>query len=156
MEMTVPHCRRNTRGLQRGATLIEFSLILVALLTLLYGIIVYSIVFVTQQAVAYAAESGADAIAVVDPDDDGFLTLAETVATAEVTRVAAFLPGSPGVTVDDSSALGATPVPGREIRVTVTYNFANWGFLGRGLLPRPDTITGEARINVRQAAGSAT
>lgn len=151
------------RGHQGGAVLVEFSLILIALLTLLYGIIIYSIVFVTQQAVAFAAESGADAIvavdpaAVVDPDNPattGFSVLAADVATGEVNRLLGFLPGDASVClatvgtdpqcIDQCVDTGAN----RQCFVRVSYSFANWGFPVTGLFPLPETIRATGLVNL--------
>ena len=53
---------------QRGASLIEFALVLPVFLTLIMGILFYGIAFATQQAVHFAAERGAEAAVSVDPD----------------------------------------------------------------------------------------
>lgn len=141
------------RNTQTGAVLIEFSLILIAMLTLFYGIIVYSIVFVTQQTVAYAAESGADAVVAVDPQttscDPGNPTI-KNVAKSRVDELLRFLPGG-------ATTLVLPPIsPGNsnsnnncELRVRVTYNFSNWGFLVTGLLPLPDQLTAEGLVNTQ-------
>lgn len=129
---------------QRGAVLVEFSLILVVLITLFYATLVYSIVFVTQQAVAYAAESGADAVVAVDPLDPGYDALATTVASARVTSTLAFLPGGKNTVVTFATPAGN---PGRQVTVTVNYQFANWGFLVTGLFPLPTLITAQGIVN---------
>lgn len=67
---------------QQGAALIEFAFVLLPLLLLTVGTLLYGLVFVTQQAFAFAAQRGADAIVQVDPDSfrsaDGKIRLAET------------------------------------------------------------------------------
>lgn len=148
---------------QRGATLIEFSFIMLPLAMLFYGVIVYSIVFVTQQAVTYAAESGADAIVAVDPTYAAFDGQAESVARTRVINVLSFLPGAPSVCLGvlngdegcsrkcDKLGDGSTPevFTYRQCTVQVTYEFSQWGSLVEGFLPVPDTITGIGLVNTQ-------
>ena len=135
---------------QRGAAMIEFSVVLLPLLTLFYGIIVYSLVFVTQQAVAFAAESGADAVVAVDPMtatcDPADATI-NAVVTNRVTNLVRFLPGGVGA---PQLSVPATPSgTGCQLLVTVTYPFSNWGFAITGLLPLPGVITGQGLVNTQ-------
>lgn len=137
------------RNTQTGAVLVEFSLILIAMITLFYGIIAYSIVFVTQQAVAYAAESGADAVVAVDPADPKYNDLATVAATRRVEDLLTFLPGgAPKPTVSVAIPAGNTS---REVTVTLKYNFSNWGLPVTGLFLLPSVLTGEALVNTRLA-----
>lgn len=53
---------------QQGAALVEFAFVLLPLLLLTIGTLLYGLVFVTQQAMAFAAQRGADAIVQADPD----------------------------------------------------------------------------------------
>lgn len=132
---------------QAGAALIEFGAIVIAFLTLTYGIIVYSIVFVSQQAVAYAAESGADAIVAVDPDNGAsFSAVATMVATSRVNSVLSFLPGGASTTVTEIAPAGTGS---GQFTVTVNYQFSNWGFLVSGLFPLPGLLTGQGLVNTR-------
>ncbi len=52
-------------GRQRGAAAIEFALVFLLFISLLYGIATFGAVFYTQQVVARAAEDGARAISVL-------------------------------------------------------------------------------------------
>lgn len=134
----------------RGATLVEFAFILPVLLLLLYGILVYGIVLVTQQAVAYGAERGAEAAVAADPDlaDGTYLAAADQLARQEVQTVIGFLPGGPGsIQVELTTPAGSGL--GQELRVTVRYPFANWGLPAPAFLPLPDTFTGVGVLRVR-------
>ena len=139
--------------------LVEFSLILVAMLTLFYAIIVYSIVFVTQQSVAYAAETGADAIVAVDTSQGPAVTLfdsrADSVARTRVNQVLGFLPGAASVCLGSidggGNCSGQCTVVGvnRQCLVEVNYSFQNWGFLVTGLFPLPTNIRGVGLVNTQ-------
>lgn len=52
---------------QRGATAMEFALIFPLLFALLYGVVVYSYVFVLQESITYAAQQAAANAISVDP-----------------------------------------------------------------------------------------
>lgn len=146
---------------QRGATLIEFTVILLPLITLIYGIVVYSIVFVTQQAVAYAAESGAEAVVAVDPSNSAYDSLAAEQATQRVNSLLTFLPGGQSVCLGTQNGNrgcsnqcfdlqdGLGNPSRRQCTVQVTYNFGQWGFLVKGLLPVPTLITGVGLVNTQ-------
>jgi Flp pilus assembly protein TadG len=136
------------RGVQHGAALIEFSVILLVLLTIFYGIFVYSILFVTQQAVAYAAESGADAVTMVDPMTiacDPADPVINDVVGVRVNRILSFLPGGvspPAVSLPPGPRLSSC-----QLLVTVSYPFSNWGLAVTGLFPMPGQIIGQGLVN---------
>lgn len=134
----------------RGATLVEFAFILPALLLLLYGLVVYSVVLVTQQAVAFGAERAAAATVAVNPElaPDAFLAQAEQVATQEVEDVIGFLPGAPGAVEVQLSAPAGSAL-GQELRVTVRYPFGNWGLPAPAFLPLPEILSGVGVQRVR-------
>ncbi|MAA74350.1 MAG: hypothetical protein CMN28_06545 [Salinisphaeraceae bacterium] len=145
------------RRSQRGATLIEFTLILPALLALLIGGTLFGLVLVTQQAVTHAAESAVGAVLSLDPETTdpqgaGFLSTAQTLAQSRVNRRLTFLPGSATASVLRSDPIvdaGGAPVnAGTQFEVTVTYPFTNWN-LGSGYLPVPDIITGRGSGVIR-------
>ena len=147
--------RRQSRELNparsRGAALVEFAFILPALLLLLYGLVVYSVVFVTQQAVAYGAERGAEAVVAVDPELGAAAYQAQAlgVARTEVLDAIGYLPGLGGdmVTLDMATPAGSTL--GQEVRVTVTYPFSSWNLPAPAFLPLPETLTGVGVTRVR-------
>ncbi|GAB3674755.1 TadE/TadG family type IV pilus assembly protein [Salinisphaera aquimarina] len=78
---------------QRGASLIEFALVLPVFLLLAVGILFYSIAFATQQAVTYAAQRGADAAVSVSPDVEEFADRARVVAEARIAETLRYFPG---------------------------------------------------------------
>lgn len=119
--------------------LVEFAFVLPIFLVLLYGMLVYSIVFVTQQAVAFAAESGADSVVTVAPQASNYDALATARATARVNEILGFLPGAANTAVDVGTAAG---IPGRQVTVTVRYSFSEWGLPAPAFLPLPATLTG--------------
>lgn len=134
---------------QSGAALIEFAFVLVPLLLLTLGTLLYGLVFVTQQAMTFAAQSGADAMVQVDPraysqagqvaNLAGYCAAGESLAQGRVTdllpQVALFTP-----------TVAVAPVvtgPG-GCEVTVTADFP----IDIPLLPLPDTITGVGFVPV--------
>lgn len=138
------------RARSRGAALVEFAFILPVLLVLLYGILVYSIVLVTQQAVAYGAERGAEAAVAADPGlaDGSYLAAADQLARQEIQTVIGFLPGGfSSIQVELMAPAGSGL--GQELRVTVQYPFANWGLPAPTFLPLPDILTGVGVLRVR-------
>lgn len=141
------------RQAQRGAAIIEVAFILLPLFLLVYGIFVYSIVFVTQQAVAYAAASGADAVIAVDPDTincDPSDTTINALVTNRVSRITRVLPGG-GANTPVVSLPTITRVSGCQLVVTVTYPVARLG-LGFGtLFPflGGKILTGQSLVNTR-------
>ncbi|MDT0617584.1 TadE/TadG family type IV pilus assembly protein [Salinisphaera sp. P385] len=129
---------------QRGATLVEFAFVLLPLLLLLAGILLYGLVFVTQQAMAFGAQRGADAMVQVDDegfrDVDGNLDVAgycASGASLAANRVNRLLPNvgllnEPNVDVTSRN----DPQPG--CTVTVTKDFP----IAIPLVPLPQTIRG--------------
>lgn len=53
--------------LQRGASAVEFAFVFPILFLLVYGVIVYSYVYVIQQAITYGAQQSAEAAVAVNP-----------------------------------------------------------------------------------------
>ncbi len=52
---------------QRGASAVEFAFVFPVLFLLVYGVIVYSYVYVLQQAITYSAQQSAEAAVAVNP-----------------------------------------------------------------------------------------
>lgn len=148
MRISVPSRRRR----QEGAALIEFALIFLPLLMFTIGTLLYGLVFVTQQAMAFAAERGADAIVQVDPsafsengslvDVAGYCAAGQSLATE---RVNALLPDvglfTPMVGV---AGIPAAPTGASGCEVTVTTSFP----LDIPLLPLPATLRGVGFVPV--------
>jgi Flp pilus assembly protein TadG len=69
MEGNATRCRRFRR--QSGATAVEFALVFPILLTLIYCGLVYSYVYMLQQAINFAVQQGVQAAVAVLPQTDG-------------------------------------------------------------------------------------
>lgn len=129
---------------QRGATLVEFAFVLLPLVLIIAGILLYGLVFVTQQAMAFGAQRGADAMVQVDPggfrnasgqlDLAGYCAAGALLADARVNQIL------PDVGLLESPAVNVTsrnvPLPGCV--VTVVKDFP----LQIPLVPLPDAIRG--------------
>lgn len=64
-----------TRAAQRGASAVEFAFVFPILFLLVYGVIVYSYVYVLQQAITYTAQQSAESAVSVNPVTDDQATL---------------------------------------------------------------------------------
>ncbi|MGH8458645.1 MAG: TadE/TadG family type IV pilus assembly protein, partial [Nevskiales bacterium] len=58
------------RRSESGAAALEFAILLPLLLLLIYGLFVYSYMFVVQEAITFAAQEAAEAAVKVDPAQD--------------------------------------------------------------------------------------
>lgn len=58
---------QNHKQRQRGASAVEFAFVFPVLFLLVYGVIVYSYIYVLQQSITFAAQHSAEAAAAVDP-----------------------------------------------------------------------------------------
>lgn len=58
---------------QRGAAAVEFAFVFPVLFLLVYGVIVYSYVYVLQQSITYSAQQSAEAAVAVNPTPAGTL-----------------------------------------------------------------------------------
>jgi len=99
----------------RGASLIEFALVLPVFLALIVGILFYGIAFTTQQAVNFAAERGAETAVSVDPDslvdsDDKVNPLVNTQANSRIRSVLGYFPGVDNAFPANGSKVAATKV----------------------------------------------
>lgn len=135
------------RNRQTGAALIEFAFVLLPLLLLTVGTLLYGLVFVTQQAMAFAAQRGADAIVQVNPepfskhgklvDVAGYCAAGQMLAENRVEDV---LPSvallSAQTEVQPVTPAGAGRIKG--CKVTVISDFP----LNIPLLPLPEQIKG--------------
>jgi Flp pilus assembly protein TadG len=132
---------RRVRG-ERGAALVELSLAVMLLCTLLFGIISYGYALSFKQSLTQAAAEGARAAAVAASGS------ATTAAQSGVARaVSAFNKtcASPGLTCTYSTLAADTScaTDGICMRVRVAYNYNNYPLMpklpGLGLL-LPDTL----------------
>lgn len=55
------------KAAQRGASAVEFAFVFPVLFLLVYGVIVYSYIYVLQQAITYSAQQAAEAAVAVNP-----------------------------------------------------------------------------------------
>ena len=62
-----------SRPRQRGASAVEFAFVFPILFLLVYGVIVYSYVYVIQQSITYSAQQSAEAAVAVNPSPGGTL-----------------------------------------------------------------------------------
>ena len=58
---------RQSKAAQRGASAVEFAFVFPVLFLLVYGVIVYSYIYVLQQAITYSAQQAAEAAVAVNP-----------------------------------------------------------------------------------------
>ncbi|MDN5939401.1 MAG: pilus assembly protein, partial [Salinisphaera sp.] len=145
--VSVPSGRRR----QQGTALIEFALIFLPLLLLTIGTLLYGLVFVSQQAFAFAAQRGADAIVKVDPesfrsatgfDVAGYCTAGLGLATTQVQNLL------PSVGLFTGAAVVVAPDTDGTLNgcnVTVSRPFP----LQIPLLPLPDDLRGEGFVPIR-------
>lgn len=61
------------RHAQRGASAVEFAFVFPILFLLVYGVIVYSYIYVIQQSITYGVQQSAEAAVAVNPQPDATL-----------------------------------------------------------------------------------
>lgn len=121
------------RWRQLGAAAVEFAFVFPLLFLLIYGVIVYSYVFVLQESIAYAAQKAAEAAVTVAPDAAGYDALAREQAKTMAGRVLSWLPAAQRERVlgDDNGKVEVLFIPvGDSDAVQVTLRFEL-----RGLFP---------------------
>ncbi len=59
---------RLPKAAQRGAAAVEFAFVFPVLFLLVYGVIVYSYIYVLQQSITYSAQQSAESAVAVNPD----------------------------------------------------------------------------------------
>ena len=67
MVMNVMPGQMQAKARQRGASAVEFAFVFPILFLLVYGVIVYSYVYVIQQSITYSAQQSAEAAVAVNP-----------------------------------------------------------------------------------------
>ena len=98
----------------RGASLVEFAIVLPLFLLLVIGILTYGIAFATHQAVNYAAQRSAESVARLDPDLDmsAYGPRATDLVNERLASVLGYFPGdAPSVAAAES---GCDPLEGPE------------------------------------------
>lgn len=110
------------RSAQAGSAAVEFAFLFPLLLALIYGMVVYSYVYVLESSINYAAQEGARAAVGVDPAvgnqtavaSETVLTALNWLPTAQLGRVTVLFPACAGA--------GCTPAS-----LVVQVNFALTG-----------------------------
>lgn len=148
--MNIPATSGVEHRRQRGAAIVEFSVVVVLLLVLLFGIITFGVILSFKQSMTQAAAEGARAGAMGTE-----LTASGLAATAMVQPVGAFgkTCNSGGLTCTYPVAACGGSSTATCITVTVQYDYENHPLLppipGLGLL-FPDTLTS---VSVTQING---
>lgn len=96
---------------QSGAMAVEFAFVFPFLFILLYATIVYSYLFVIQEAITYAAQEAAEAAVAVDPSDPGAAALRTQRVRATAVSTLSWLPNGQKTRVlgdDTGSAVSVT------------------------------------------------
>lgn len=153
---------------QKGASAVEFALILPLLLFLIYGLIVYGYLMVLQQSLTFAAQEGAQVAVAVDPYNVAAAQYNATVtktSQAAVARVLDWLPPDQyAAIVGDASGskvqVFPPAAPGTDfVRVRLVFDLSGSAFFptlsipfpGIGTLqipPLPSRITGESSASL--------
>lgn len=151
-----------TRQVQSGAAALEFAFLFPLLLMLVYGMFVYSYMFIVQEAITFAAQEAAEAAVKVDPaqDPSDYDAAVRAEVTATAARVLDFLPatqrervlGSDGSKIQVTIAASPSGIGGV---VTVNLSFAFEGLFpviplpGIGPIPpMPSTLDATGVVGV--------
>jgi Flp pilus assembly protein TadG len=107
---------------RRGAAAIEFALVLVVFLTLLFGVIAFGFRLATRIALSYAvAEGGRAAVAALSPAERS--ALADAAVTRVLTSFSPLLdPAKAAISVTDQGPAAE----GEAIRIAITYQDARF------------------------------
>lgn len=131
------------RSRQSGASAVEFAFVFPILLAVFYGGVVYTYVFVLQQALTFSAQKGAEAALAVVPNTDATTTSAARLAQANSASHSAlsWLPGdqysrvSTGIPQSGTCG-GAVAPPAGSFVYQVSFNLAG----GVGVAPLFPTL----------------
>jgi Flp pilus assembly protein TadG len=118
-----------------GAAAVEFAFVFPILFLLIYGVIVYSYVFVLQESITYAAQESAEAAVKVAPDIDDADAVRDANVRATAQNVLRWLPqdqrarvlGSSGEKVQVAfctAGSGNCPPDSDAVTVTLTFDVA--------------------------------
>jgi Flp pilus assembly protein TadG len=147
--------RRHVRRAARGTAAVEFAIVFPVFFLVLYAIITYSMVFLTQQSLTAAAEEGARAALVWQSatTDGAALNARAAQACGRATTVVSWLPVAASCTNAVSAApSGCTNNPAMDcIQVTLTYAYGTNPLVP--LLPLlniavPQLLTGQATVQI--------
>ena len=123
--------RAQARRWQQGASAVEFAFVFPVLFLLVYGVIVYSYVYVIQQSITYTAQHSAEAAVSVDPNPSATLdaritTQVRALANAQLS----WLPANQQARVLGAAGAGVlvqfSTVNGSDIvQVTLKFDLVN-------------------------------
>ena len=154
----------NTLRAQGGAAAVEFAFVFPILFLLIYGVIVYSYIFVLQESINFASQEAAEAAVAIDPDEPDADTLRDAaVRTAarnalgwlsenHLARVLGDSEQNVGVEFCEAGGAAFCPVDGDAVRVTLIFDISvsepifpvlNLYIVGR-VPPLPQTLTAQA------------
>lgn len=147
---------------EAGAAALEFAVVLPLLLLLIYGLVVYSYMFVLQEAINFAAQEAAEAAVRVDPAQDpaDYEAIVNVEVRAAAARVLDFLPASQRERVlgSDGSQVQVTVGPsptgiGGVVSVGLVFNFQglfpSLSLPGLGSVPpMPSTLEARGVVGV--------
>lgn len=149
---------------QSGAAAVEFALVFPLLFLLIYGMLVYSYLFVLQQSLVFAAQEAAEAVVQLDPET-GTDTQRTQRAQQMAVRILSWLPesqrsrvlgdnngGAVSVTLCELGQVSPCPTDSSGVIVRLTFNVASpsylfpvINFVGMGPVPpMPATLTAMA------------
>jgi Flp pilus assembly protein TadG len=117
---------------QKGASAVEFALILPLLVVFVFGIIEFGLLLYNQQVITNASREGARA-GIVQPPGVSFATIQGVVQTYTSNHLVTFTSGvvTPTVTVLNTTTGGNVCVSFSDnLRVTVTYPYTFLAFNG--------------------------
>lgn len=143
--------RAGTRS-ERGASVVEFALVLPVFLLLLFGIVQYGTIFLVRNQMTEAA-SDAARVAV----SSATLAAAESTATAALAQdvphdgagLFALSCGNAAVVCSAQPATGCTAPSGYQcLQVTVSYDYARDPVIDLPLLPVPSTLKATSTVLV--------
>lgn len=114
---------KNKNSCQKGASLVEFALILSLLLIITFGIIEFGLLMYNQQVITNASREGARA---------GIVASSPRLSISQIDSIVQNYCGNYLVTFDNSNSPPATQVPnynanaafGDDLEVQVTYNYS--------------------------------
>jgi len=124
-------------GQRRGVAAVEMAIALPLLILLILGLIEYSWLFLTKQALTNSARQGARIGATLDATSDEV----RDAVTQSMTSAGLAASGySVTITPGDITAL----TPGEPLTVTVQLSYANVGLIKLALIPTPATLASSA------------
>lgn len=135
---------RGRRRDEDGAAAVEFAIVIIPLVLILFGIISYAYMFSVRQALTQAAAEGARAAAVA-PEGDAVVRGTSAVEKALDGFGDLDCAGAVDCAVSQPEACGTA----RCVTVTVSLNYDAYDPFNLPLIPMPDTLsfTSSAEVN---------